>query len=131
MDAPTRRRIFTLLLIFAPVALMALLALGYSQTLRTQRVLAGARVLVAARPAYLKSGVLSTTNAPRPFLYTKPFVVAGTSHQSVLAVHLLGHENRGLLAITTDGTLLWVNRKERARVIQPERYQAKFFPPGM
>ncbi len=131
MDAPLRRRLFTLLLIIAPMVTMLLFALGYSQTLRTQRVLVGAQVLISARPAYLKSGTLPTTNAPRPFLYTKPFIVAGASHQSVLAVHLLGHENRGLLAITTDGTLLWVNRKERARVIIAQDYRARFFPPGI
>lgn len=131
MDAPLRRRFFTLLLILAPVALMALLALAYSQTLRTQRVLTGAQVLVTARLPYLKTGMLPKTGVPRAFLYTKPFIVAGTSHQSMLAVHLLGHENRGLLAITTEGTLLWVNRKERARVITAQDYRARFFPPGI
>ena len=131
MDAPLRRRLFTLLLIIAPMGVMLLFALGYSQTLRTARVLAGARVLIAARPTYLKTGTLPVAVVPKAFLYTKPFVVAGTNHQGVLAVHLLGHENRGLLAITTDGVLLWVDRKERARVIHADTYGARFFPPGI
>ncbi len=131
MDAPQRRQFFTLLLVIVPMVTLLLLSLGYSQTLRTERVLAGAKALIAARPAYLKTGVLPTTGSPKLFLYTKPFIVAGVNHQSVLAVHLLGNENHGLLAITTDGTLLWVDRKERARVILADTYGARFFPPGI
>lgn len=131
MDAPIRRRLITMLLISGPVVAVLLLGLGYGQTLRTQRVLAGARVLMAVRPAYLKDGALPAGNTPRPFPYIRPFVVAGISHQCVLAVHLLGHENRGLLAITTEGTLLWIDRREQARILPIADYRARFFPPGI
>jgi hypothetical protein len=67
-----------------------------------------------------------TNSARCIFAYTNTFILNGKRLESVFAMDALNFDGRGILIITKDGTLVWLDKKKGPEIVRlPGRYVDK------
>jgi hypothetical protein len=117
-----------LVILTALVAFGEFYILSYGQSLRLAHILLAHSVLKQAYTEYSGRGSVETNGSSKPFVFTNIVVVAGTPFRPVVAVPVLGFEDEGVLAMTTNETLIWLSKARPPKIIPTSGYRPHFFP---
>lgn len=90
----------------------------------------GRAVLQSAQHELAETGRIETNGSWRPFMFTNEVAVDGVVYPCLVATPLVGFEREGVLAMTANQTIIWVDRKQSPKVIPKLGYKARFFPEG-
>jgi hypothetical protein len=102
--------------------------LSYGQSLRLAHILLAHSVLKQAYIDYSGRGSVKRIGSSEPFLFTNTILVDGTPFRPVVGVPVLGFEEEGVLAMTTNETLIWLGKARPPKIIPTSGYSPHFFP---
>lgn len=101
------------LILFGLVLVALLVFLGaQGRSLRRASVVNSVSELLSSERAFREHGVVTNSNGDfRAFSYTNAVMLGGTNFQCSLAVESDWIREYGFVALTTDGTVLWIDRE--------------------
>ena len=102
--------------------------LGYGQSLRLAGILSAHNTLKQAYIEYARGGSVEPNGSSKPFVFTNTVVVDGTPFYCVVAVGVPRFEDEGVLAMTTNETLIWLDKTRPPKIIPTSDYRPHFFP---
>jgi hypothetical protein len=120
--------IAVLVILAALVAFGEFYILSYGRSLRFARMVLAHSVLKQAYIEYSGHGSVEPNGSSKPFVFTNTVVVDGTPIYPVVAVAVLGFEDEGVLAMTTNETLIWLDKTRPPKIIPTSGYRPHFFP---
>jgi hypothetical protein len=123
----------TTLVVFAlMLALLFLFGRAKERSLRRASAFATVGELLSAEKYWREHGVVTNFNSGYTvYRYTNQISAGGTDHQGVLATRLERIRDLGFSVLTTDGTVLWIDRELQPSVMRrpdgslqmPERFK--------
>jgi hypothetical protein len=122
----------TLIVIALILALLFIFGRAKERSLRRASAFATVGELLSAEKYWSEHGVVTNFNSGYTvYRYTNRISVAGTDHQGVLATRLERIQDFGFSVLTTDGTVLWIDRELQPSVMRrpdgtlhmPERFK--------
>ncbi len=101
----------TLVSLAVILALAVFFLMGQERSLRRATVINSVSELLSAKDHQKQYGVLTNLNRGfTVFAYTNQLDVDGTHYECTMAVMADRIQNFGLMAMATDGTVLWIDR---------------------
>ena len=65
-----------------------------------------------------------TNSSKRIFVYTNTYTINDKAFESLFAMDASDFDGKGILIITKDGTLIWLDKKKGAEIVRlPQRYK--------
>ncbi len=133
MHSKVKQVVGTILAVFL-VLFFALfyITYGYGLSLRKAAIFSGWNDLKEAQLELQRDGKLSNDNGhDHVFLYTNNVEVGGTNYQGAIAVETERFFGEGILIVTTNQALIWLDNKRGPKIIGiPPNYNPPIFPPG-
>jgi hypothetical protein len=102
--------------------------LGYGRSLRLASILQAHNCLKQAYIEYSGLGSVGPIGSSKPFVFTNTVVVDGKSFHCVVAVAVPRFEDEGVLAMTTNETLIWLDKTRPPKIIPRSGYRPHYFP---
>jgi len=97
---------------------------------RNDRVIIGRVVLKHAQQQLSQSGRVEPNGSWHPFVFTNDATVDGATYRCSVATPLVGFEDEGILAMTTNEMFIWIDKKRAPKAIPAAGYRPSFFSEG-
>jgi hypothetical protein len=120
--------IAVLVVLAALIAFGEFYILGYGRALRLAGIVSAHSALKQAYVEYSRQGSVKPNGSLKPFVFTNTVVVDGTPFHCVVAVAVPRFEDEGVLAMTTNETLVWLDKTRPPKIIPPSGYAPHVFP---
>ena len=120
--------IITAIVLAAIFAFLIFFSLSYGQSLRRSSVMLGRSFLKQAQQQLVQTGRVEPNGSWRPFVFTNQVTVDGVAYQCSVATALAPFDDEGVLAMTTNETFIWVDKRRPPKIVPTSGYRPHFFP---
>ena len=113
--------------LFVLVALGEFYSLSFGRSIRLAGVVSAHNALRGAYKDYTRGAPIEQNGSLKPFLITNTVVVNGKPLYCIVAVPVPRFENEGVLAMTSNEILVWIDNVRPPKIISGPDYKTPLF----